>query len=127
MINFTKERRQIIVYFIIGIITNVLNYIAYLLVLISFSSPYIAGVFGFSTGLVSNFFLNKKYTFKSTVKFRNQILPYLAVQLFVLAVQLISLRLFILLMIDSKIAQIPAIIFSGLSNYFLLKSFIFKK
>lgn len=127
MINFKNERRQIISYFIIGIITNLLNYVVYLLVLISFSSPYFAGVCGFSSGLVSNFFLNKKHTFKSTDRFKNQFLPYLAVQLFVLAVQLISLRVFILLMIDSKIAQMPAIIISGLLNYVLLKSFIFKK
>ena len=127
MINFTKERRQIITYFIVGIVANAFNYIAYLLVLISFSSPYIAGVCGFSAGLVANFFLNKKYTFKSRAKFRNQFLPYVTVQLCVLAIQLISLRVFIILMLDPKIAQLPAVIISGLLNYILLKSFIFKK
>jgi len=122
-----KQKKQLVTYFIVGVVTNVLNYLVYLAVLLSFSAPIIAGICGFSAGLVTNFFLNKKYTFNSIATFKSRFLSYLIVQLIVLFVQLFSLKLFIVLLFDERIAQIPAILISGILNYILLKIYIFKK
>lgn len=122
-----KNKKQLITYFIVGIITNIFNYVSYLIILLSFSKPLVAGLCGFSVGLIANFFLNKKFTFNSVVTFKSRFLYYLAIQMFVLAIQLLALKVFILLLVDVRIAQIPAILVSGILNYILLKIYIFKK
>ena len=53
-------------------------------------------------------------------------LEYLLVQAFVLIVQLFSLKIFIFLIIE-ELAQLPAILVSGVLNYILLKNYIFNK
>ena len=120
-----KNKKQLITYFIVGIITNIFNYVSYLIILLTFSKPLFAGLCGFSVGLIANFFLNKKFTFNSVVTFKSGFLYYLAIQMFVLAIQLLALKVFILLLFDVRIAQIPAILVSGILNYILLKIYIF--
>jgi putative flippase GtrA len=122
-----KNIKQLITYFIVGIITSIFNYVSYLIILLSFSKPLVAGLCGFFVGLIPNFFLNKKFTFNSVVNFKSGFLYYLAIQMFVLAIQLLTLKVFILLLFDVRIAQIPAILVSGILNYILLKIYIFKK
>ena len=121
-----KNKKQLITYFIVGIITNTLNYLTYLTTLTLLSNPYVASLLGFSSGLIANFFLNKKYTFHSKANFRGKFIPYLLVQVFVLIVQLLALKFFIILLIE-ELAQLPAILISGILNYILLKSYIFNK
>lgn len=121
-----KNKKQLIAYFLSGIITNILNYLTYLTTLTFLSNPYIASLLGFTGGLFANFFLNKKYTFNSKANIRSKFTPYLIVQLLVLIVQLLVLKFFILLLTE-ELAQLPAILISGILNYFLLKSYIFNK
>ena len=122
-----KNKKQLITYFVVGIITNILNYVSYLIILLAFSKPLVAGLCGFSVGLIANFFLNKKFTFNSVVNFKSGFLYYLTIQMFVLGIQLLALKVFILLLFDMRIAQIPAILVSGILNYLLLKIYIFRK
>jgi len=124
--NFLKKNKEILSYILIGIFNNLLNYATYLIIYILFYTPFIGSFFGFSAGLISNFYLNRKFTFNSKVTFKEKFLLYLFFQLIVLLIQLFSLKLFIML-IDEKIAQIPAILISGVLNYLLLKIYIFKK
>jgi putative flippase GtrA len=121
-----KNKKQLITYFIVGVITNILNYLTYLLILVFLSNVYIASLMGFSSGLISNFFLNKKHTFNSKTSFNRKFFSYLLVQAFVLIVQLFSLKIFIFLIIE-ELAQLPAILVSGVLNYILLKNYIFNK
>ena len=122
-----KNKKQLITYFVVGIITNIFNYVSYLIILLAFSKPLVAGLCGFSVGLIANFFLNKKFTFNSVVTFKSGFLYYLTIQMFVLGIQLLALKVFILLLFDMRIAQIPAILVSGILNYLLLKIYIFRK
>jgi putative flippase GtrA len=124
--NILKKNKQIFIYFFVGLINNVLNYSTYLLVLFVSSFPVISSFFGFCVGLVSNFFLNRKFTFKVRISFKKKFLKYILVQLFVLVVQLMVLKLFLIFEFDQRFAQIPAIITSGILNYVLLKLYIFK-
>tara|TARA_B100000900_G_scaffold413042_1_gene436101 strand:+ start:4177 stop:4563 length:387 start_codon:yes stop_codon:yes gene_type:complete len=124
--NILKKNKQILIYFFVGLINNVLNYLTYLFVLFVSSLPIISSFFGFCVGLVSNFFLNRKFTFKVRISFKKKFLKYILVQLFVLAVQLMVLKLFLIFELDQLYAQIPAIITSGILNYVLLKLYIFK-
>jgi len=121
-----KNKKQLITYFVVGVITNILNYLTYLLILVFLSNVYIASLMGFSSGLISNFFLNKKHTFNSKTSFNRKFFSYLLVQAFVLIVQLFSLKIFIFLIIE-ELAQLPAILVSGVLNYILLKNYIFNK
>ena len=121
-----KNKKQLITYFVVGVITNILNYLTYLLILVFLSNVYIASLMGFSSGLISNFFLNKKHTFNSKTSFNSKFFSYLLVQAFVLIVQLFSLKIFIFLLIE-ELAQLPAILVSGVLNYILLKNYIFNK
>ena len=121
-----KNKKLLITYFVVGVITNILNYLTYLLILVFLSNVYIASLMGFSSGLISNFFLNKKHTFNSKTSFNRKFFSYLLVQAFVLIVQLFSLKIFIFLLIE-ELAQLPAILVSGVLNYILLKNYIFNK
>ena len=122
-----KDNTQIFTYFLVGLLNNLFNYLTYLLILFVSSNPFIAGFFGFTIGLISNFFLNSKFTFKVKVSFKDKFLKYIFIQLVILIVQLFFLKLFLIVNLDEKFAQIPAIIISGILNYLLLKLFIFKK
>ena len=127
ILNIIRKNKQILVYFIVGLINNLLNYLTYILIIFITSKPFLSSFFGFFVGLISNFFLNRKFTFKVNVSFKSKFLKYILVQLFVLIVQLVVLKLFLIFNMDAMFAQIPAIIFSGILNYLLLKLYIFKK
>ncbi len=127
ILNIIRKNKQILIYFIVGLINNLLNYLTYILIIFITSKPLLSSFFGFFVGLISNFFLNRKFTFKVNVSFKSKFLKYISVQLFVLIVQLVVLKLFLIFNMDVMFAQIPAIIISGILNYLLLKLYIFKK
>ncbi len=126
ILKILKKNKQIFIYFIVGLINNVLNYSTYLFVLLVSSFPLFSSFFGFCVGLVSNFFLNRKFTFKVQISFKKKFFKYILVQLIVLVVQLLVLKLFLIFESNQWFAQIPAIIASGILNYILLKLYIFK-
>jgi len=127
ILKLLKKNIQILIYFLVGLVNNVLNYLVYLFVLVLTANPIISSFFGFCVGLISNFLLNRKFTFKIKVSFKKKFLSYTFIQLFILVIQLFFLKLFLILQFDEAIAQIPAIIISGIINYIMLKLYIFKK
>jgi putative flippase GtrA len=127
IIKFINKNKEIFIYFLVGLINNVFNYAIYLLVLFLTSIPLVSGFFGFCVGLISNFFLNRKFTFKIKVSFKEKFSKYTFVQLFILFIQLLFLKLFLIVGLYEEFAQIPAILISGILNYIILKLYIFNK
>lgn len=85
-----------------------------------------AGSLGFLSGAITGFFLNRKFTFKSSIKISTGLSTYLFLQLGCLIVnsciQFIVVEYF---SVPSKLSQLPAITVTLFLNYIISKEFIF--
>jgi putative flippase GtrA len=85
-----------------------------------------AGVLGFLSGAITGFFLNRKFTFKNSIKIYTGLSAYLLLQFFCLivnsSIQYIAVEFFLM---PIKLSQLPAITVTLFLNYIISKKFIF--
>jgi putative flippase GtrA len=111
----------------IGVLNTLVNYSIFLYLIIYMGFSYLhAGSLGFLSGAITGFFLNRKFTFKNSIKISTGLSTYLFLQLGCLIVnsciQFIVVEYF---SVPSKLSQLPAITVTLFLNYIISKEFIF--
>ncbi|MDP4268451.1 MAG: GtrA family protein [Bacteroidota bacterium] len=112
---------------IVGSINTILNYGIFFACLKFLLIDYrIAGVFGFLSGAVSGFLLNRKWTFKSNVRLSSGSLKYFLVQLFCLCIHtctiIVATEIF---KVPQVFSQLVGICITTFINYELIRKFVF--
>ena len=120
--------RHFIIFCFVGIVNNLINFGVFFTLLTYFGVKYtVAGIFGFISGALSGYILNRKHTFQSKVSFKNGLIRYLYLQCICLIIsvmiQFVSVNI---LEIKQEYSQIPSILITILINYNLIKFFVFK-
>ena len=131
-----SKYRNFIIFCSIGILNTVVDISLYLLLRSSGMTVLVANIISTSVALCISYFLNRKYTFRSTTNPRSNVVPFLLVTLtglWVLQPILIyfSLNLLEQLSIQSStqldlVAKLIATIFTLVWNYILYKKIVFR-
>ena len=114
---------------IVGVINTFANYLVFIFLLKIFLLNYIlAGIFGFLTGAILGFYLNRSYTFKSNINKTSGLFKYITIQCFCLiihsSIQYISVTNF---EVRIELSQLISILVTMFVNFYLIRSLIFKK
>ena len=119
--------RQIKFFCIVGLFNTIINYSVFYMSLGLYIDYKIAGILGFLTGSLSGFFLNRKFTFDSSVSGKVGIPLYFMVQIISLfghmVTQWYAVEFFYL---DQMYSQFSGIVTSTILNFILLKIIVFK-
>lgn len=121
---FSKRHKEVFTYIIVGVLTNFCNYVVYFCLVVSQCNVTLSSSIGFTVGLVLNYKINKSVTFEAKKSSKSLIYKYLFCQLIVMVFQ-VSISSSVDKVIGKTNAQIPAIVFSGIINYLLLRNFVF--
>lgn len=131
-----SKYRNFIIFCSIGILNTVVDISLYLLLRSSGMTVLVANIISTSVALCISYFLNRKYTFRSTTNPRSNVVPFLLVTLtglWVLQPILIyfSLNLLEQLSMQSStqldlVAKLIATIFTLVWNYILYKKVVFR-
>ena len=132
-----SKYRNFIIFCSIGVLNTVVDISFYLLLRSSGTTVLFANIISTSVALLISYFLNRKYTFKSTTNPRSNIVPFLIVTLVGLwvlqpVVIYFSLNLLKQLSIQSSaqldlVAKLIATAFTLVWNYVLYKKVVFSK
>lgn len=113
----------------VGVLNTAINYLVYLFFLKILSLNYLfSGVVGFLSGAVTGFYLNRNWTFKSSVNIMSGSLKYLLIQIVNLGAH--SLAQYIShtqLGVSEEISQFAGIIVTTFLNFILIRYFVFRK
>ena len=85
-----KVLRQIKTFCIVGLLNIVINYSIFYIFLNLYIDYKVAGILGFLAGGISGFFLNRKFTFESSLSVQKGIALYFMVQIVSLIGHLIT-------------------------------------
>lgn len=121
--------QEAIKFLIVGLVNTSCNYLTFVIFLKYFEAQYlVAGIVGFSVGVLVAFFLNSKFTFQVPVDFKSKLKNYIAVQVICLGMHSCLQYLFVqyvgLLPVFSQLAPI---LFTTFINFQLIKIFVFKE
>ena len=122
-----KVLRQIKTFCIVGLLNIVINYSIFYIFLNLYIDYKVAGILGFLAGGISGFFLNRKFTFESSLSSQKGIPLYFMVQIVSLIGHLITQWYVVeFLYLDQKYSQFSGIVTSTILNFTLLKLIVFK-
>ena len=122
-----KVLRQIKTFCIVGLLNNVINYSIFCIFLNLYIDYKVAGILGFLAGGISGFFLNRKFTFKSSLSVQKGIPLYFMVQIVSLIGHFITQWYVVeFLYFDQIYSQFSGIVTSTILNFTLLKLIVFK-
>ena len=123
--------REILRFLITGFASTIINYLVFFFLYSSFSVEYIfASAIGYVSGVFFGFKLNANWTFKVSNENQNKIvfIKYFAIYIINLLISLALLRYLVeIIKIIPEFSNILCIIFTTISNYILVKYFVFKK
>jgi len=121
--------RQVYRFSVVGIVNSAISYFIYV-VLIFFGIQYqIANIVSYLFGLISSYFLNKKWTFINSDKHKTKVvILFVLLNLVSLSVSLLTLTLLVNLTVFSKyLLQIIAMAASTIVNFIGSKYLVFRK
>lgn len=123
-------KKQLTKFIIVGIVSSIINYSFFYLLLSHFLFNYLlSSSIGFLCGMVIGFILNKNWTYDSkSTKSLKIIHKYIFVYLFSLLLSLIFLKITVeIIGINAEIANILAIFLTTCTNFVGTKFIVFKK
>ena len=111
----------------VGVFNTAVNYMVFASTLKLTIAPfYAAGAAGFLAGAITGFFLNRSYSFESSVSFKKGLKVYFFIQLFCLLVHLtVQVSLVLLAEMAIALSQIFGISITTIINYKLVKRYVF--
>lgn len=120
---------QFLMFFLVGILNTILGYtIIFALMYLMGFNPEFSNLIGYSVALIVSYFLNRKFTFKSTQKRHAEAIKFITAFLIAYAINFIVLViLFRLFNINSALSQIFAGICYVAVSYALNKFYVFKR
>ena len=125
MIN--KNFKQFFLFCMNGVVNTLVNFTVFIIALKVFVLPaLIAGGLGFFSGALVGYTLNRRFTFKSTVKYSKGAALYFSVQLFCLTIHLSVMYFCInVSLLTPIVAQIVGIAVTTFLNFFLVRLLVF--
>lgn len=121
-----KTIRQFISYALIGILTNFLGYVLYLLLTYFLAEPKLIMTVLYVTGALIGFFANRRFTFRHDDKIGKSVIRYLIAQLLGYFLNLTLLVVFVdWLDYKHQIVQAFAIIVVAIVLFLLSRFFVF--
>ena len=128
--NKRETGSQFLKFCLIGFLNTAIHYGIFIFFLRTLLVNYlIASVFGYCTGLINSYILNKKWTFQSTgVRKDAEFAKFVLVNVFALSANLGALKCFVCLMsMAPELGQVFAIGFSTTTNFIGNKFWTFQK
>jgi len=130
MVKFLKSQIGIQFYkfIIVGIVSTIINYgVFYFFIEVLLINYLISSSFGFMSGVVVGYSINRNWTFESKVEKKSkEIIGYLSVYFFSLFLSLIVLKIMVdLAKIDAKIANFFVLILTTFVNFIGIKIRVF--
>ncbi len=123
-----KPSPPFLIFCCIGVLNTFINYSVFLCLISYMGLNYLyAGVCGFLSGAVSGFFLNRKFTFKNSIRIFPGLSAYLFLQFGCLvlssSIQFVVVEYFL---VPTRLSQFPAITVTLFLNYIISQKYIFK-
>ena len=121
--------QDIIIYFIVGCLSTLVNLLSYAFYRLFIPSYLINIVLSWLTSLVFAFFMNRKYVFKSkNNKIKQEFLSFTISRLLTLGMEILFMYLLVdLIQINDLIAKVIVQFLVFLANYLFCKFIVFKK
>jgi putative flippase GtrA len=116
---------QFISYNIVGIANTIVGFSIIFLLMFSGVSAALSNVIGYAIGAVLSYYLNKKYTFKSTDKSKMQAVKFFLVLGVSYVLNFLTLQ-WLLGFLNPYLAQLFSAIVYTLSSFLLAKFIVFK-
>ena len=122
---YRKTLREFITYNIVGIANTLVGFSIVFSLMFMGLSALKSNAVGYFLGAILSYYLNKKYTFKSTSKSKLQALKFFTVLLFAYILNFLTLQ-WLLEFLNPYIAQLISAIVYTLSSFTLAKFIVFK-
>lgn len=129
-----KNKKEIILYLIFGVLTTVVSLLTYYLCTITFLNPnnaveiQIANIISWITCVTFAFFTNRKYVFDSKENIKKEAVKFYISRLSALLIDVVIIFVFVsLLKINDKIIKLVNQVIIIIFNYIASKLFVFKK
>ena len=129
-----KNKKEIILYLIFGVLTTVVSLLTYYLCTITFLNPnnpieiQIANIVSWITCVTFAFFTNRKYVFDSKENIKKEAVKFYISRLSALLIDVVMIFVFVsLLKINDKIIKLVNQVIIIIFNYIASKLFVFKK
>ena len=129
-----KNKKEVILYLIFGVLTTVVSLAAYYLCTITFLNPnnaieiQIANIISWITCVTFAFFTNRKYVFESKEDIKKEGIKFYISRLSALLIDVVMIFVFVsLLKINDKIIKLVNQVIIIIFNYIASKLFVFKK
>ena len=129
-----KNKKEIILYLIFGVLTTVVSLLTYYLCTITFLNPnnaveiQIANIISWITCVTFAFFTNRKYVFDSKENIKKEAVKFYISRLSALLIDVVMIFVFVsVLKINDKIIKLINQVIIIIFNYIASKLFVFKK
>lgn len=129
-----KNKKEILLYLIFGVLTTVVSLLTYYLCTITFLNPnnaveiQIANIISWITCVTFAFFTNRKYVFESKENIKKEAVKFYISRLSALLIDVIMIFVFVsILKINDKIIKLVNQVIIIIFNYIASKLFVFKK
>ena len=129
-----KNKKEIILYLIFGVLTTVVSLLTYYLCTITFLNPnnaveiQIANIISWITCVTFAFFTNRKYVFDSKEEIKKEAVKFYISRLSALLIDVVMIFIFVsVLKINDKIIKLVNQVIIIIFNYIASKLFVFKK
>lgn len=129
-----KNKKEIILYLIFGVLTTVVSLLTYYLCTITFLNPnnaveiQIANIISWITCVTFAFFTNRKYVFESKENIKKEAIKFYISRLSALLIDVVMIFVFVsVLKINDKIIKLVNQVIIIVFNYIASKLFVFKK
>ncbi len=117
---------QFVTYNIVGIANTLVGFSIIFLLMFAGLSATLSNVIGYAIGAVLSYYLNKKYTFKSTTNSKTQAVKFFTVLLIAYLLNFITLQ-WLLGFLNPYLAQLISAVVYTLSSFMLAKFIVFKE
>jgi len=116
---------EFIRYNLVGIVNTIVGFlIIFLLMFIGFT-PVLSNLMGYAIGSVVSFYLNSRFTFKSTQTTKAQVVKFFTILLMSYFLNLLTLQ-WLLELINPYLAQFFSAVVYTISSFLLVKFIVFK-
>ena len=129
-----KNKKEIILYLIFGVLTTVVSLLTYYLCTITFLNPnnaveiQIANIISWIACVTFAFFTNRKYVFDSKGNIKKEAVKFYISRLSALLIDVVMIFVFVsVLKINDKIIKLVNQVIIIIFNYIASKLFVFKK
>ena len=117
---------EFIRYNLVGIVNTIIGFSIIFSLMFMGVSPVLSNLMGYAIGSVVSFYLNSRYTFKSTKTTKAQVVKFFTILLLSYFLNLLTLQ-WLLELINPYLAQFFSAVVYTVSSFLLVKFIVFKE